>query len=92
MQQTARVFKAGNSQAVRLPKNMRFDVKDVFIWRDQKTGDIILSARPENLDYVFALLKKAEVPADFLSPQQRAQGFAERNPFADLADADQAAA
>ena len=37
--QTARVFKSGNSQAVRLPKEFRLDVKEVSITRD---GDAIV--------------------------------------------------
>ena len=37
---TARVFKSGNSQAVRLPKEFQFDAKEVAIFK--KDGDIVL--------------------------------------------------
>lgn len=37
---TARVFKSGNSQAVRLPKEFKLDVTEVGVF--QKDGDIVL--------------------------------------------------
>jgi antitoxin VapB len=37
---TAKVFKSGNSQAVRLPKEFKLDVKEVGIFRQD--GDLIL--------------------------------------------------
>lgn len=37
---TARVFKSGNSQAVRLPKDFNLDVSEVSIF--QKDGDLVL--------------------------------------------------
>jgi len=36
----AKVFKSGNSQAVRLPKDLRLDAKEVTIF--QQDGDLIL--------------------------------------------------
>jgi antitoxin VapB len=49
---TAKVFKSGNSQAVRLPAEFRFDVDEVFIERE---GDkIILSPRPTSWDDFFS--------------------------------------
>jgi antitoxin VapB len=39
---TARVFKSGNSQAVRLPKEFQFDAKEVAIFKQD--GDIVLRA------------------------------------------------
>ena len=46
MTQVARVFKSGNSQAVRLPKEFRFSVDEVEVSRE---GDaIILRPRPES--------------------------------------------
>ena len=46
--QTTRVFTNGNSQAVRLPKEFRFDGNEVFIRKDAATGDVVLSARPSS--------------------------------------------
>ena len=42
--QTAKIFKTGGSQAVRLPASFRFDTDEVAIRRDPATGDVILSA------------------------------------------------
>ena len=39
MTHTARIFRSGNSQAVRLPKEFRFDVDEVEILRD---GDAVI--------------------------------------------------
>ena len=43
MPQKAKVFTNGRSQAVRLPKEFRFEVSEVFIRRDPRTGDVVLS-------------------------------------------------
>lgn len=37
---TARVFKSGNSQAVRLPKEFKLDVAEVHVFRQD--GDLVL--------------------------------------------------
>ena len=66
MKQTAKIFTNGRSQAVRLPKEYRFDAKEVYIRKDPITGDIILSRKPENWDSFFAALKDVDVPDDFL--------------------------
>jgi Antidote-toxin recognition MazE, bacterial antitoxin len=42
---TAKLFKNGASQAVRLPAEFRLPGKEVSIRRDDKTGDVILSPR-----------------------------------------------
>ena len=46
MQQTAKIFATGRSQAVRLPLEFRFDVPEVFIRHDPATGDVVLSRKP----------------------------------------------
>ena len=43
MQQTAKIFTNGRSQAVRLPKAFRFDAEEVYIRR--VGNDVILSAK-----------------------------------------------
>jgi antitoxin VapB len=40
---TARLFTNGRSQAVRLPKEFRFEGGEVEIRRDPETGDVVLS-------------------------------------------------
>ena len=73
MRQTAKVFMTGRSQAVRLPAEFRFNSKEVFIRRDEKTGEVILSPRPNWKD-ILAMIDPADVPEDFLSPEERNQG------------------
>jgi len=51
---TAKIFKSGNSQAVRLPKEFQFDVSEVQIFR--RGDEIILKKRPRNSARVFELL------------------------------------
>ena len=86
MTQKAKLFINGRSQAVRLPAAYRFEGQEVFIRRDPETGDVILSRRPQNWDSFFDALKKAEVPDDFLSEQERNTGFETRDPFAGWQD------
>ena len=77
MSQSAKIFVNGRSQAVRLPAAYRFDCNEVFIRKDKKTGDIILSRKPDSWNAFFDLLKKVEIPEDFMtdredsSPQDR---------------------
>ena len=44
---TAKVFSTGNSQAVRLPKGFRVDVREVWISRNEHTGAIMLIPQPD---------------------------------------------
>lgn len=82
MTQTAKIFMNGRSQAVRLPAEFRFDAKEVFIRRDPKTGDVILSQKPTTWDGFFEARALADVPDDFLSEKERDQGIEEyRDPF-----------
>lgn len=82
MSHVAKLFIKGSAQMVRLPEDYRFDSKEVYIRKDPATGDVILSSRPDNWDSFFAAVKQANVPADFLSPEERRQGVQERDPFA----------
>lgn len=56
---TVKLFKNGRSQAVRLPAEFRFEGKEVFIRRDEKTGDVILSRRPESWEEFLRLRDEA---------------------------------
>ena len=73
----ARVFQSGNSQAVRLPKEFRFDADQVEIFRQGQ--DIVLRPVPVNAAAVFDLL--SSLPADFMddgredSPPQEREAF-----------------
>lgn len=63
MGKTAKLFTTGRSQAVRLPKEFRFEGQEVFI---RKEGDyVILSPRPESWDDFFA--SEARPTEDFMT-------------------------
>jgi len=51
---TARVFRSGNSQAVRLPKRFRLKSKEVEIFR--RGDEIVLLEREDNMVRAFELL------------------------------------
>lgn len=78
---TAKLFTTGRSQAVRLPMEFRFEGTEVFVRRDPKTGDVILSHKPDSWDGLFALYEHDDVPADFLTPEDRKQTTQNRDPF-----------
>ena len=61
---TAKVFRSGNSQAVRLPKQFRFKNNEVEIFRRGK--DVVLRERDEDMTRAFDLL--ANLPDDFEIP------------------------
>ncbi len=53
---TAKLFQNGQSQAVRLPKEFRFDDTEVFI---KKTGNVVqLIPRSDSWNSLFGSLKK----------------------------------
>ncbi len=66
---TAKLFQNGSSQAVRLPADFRFEGQEVFIRRDEATGDVVLSKRPAAGSWTafFTLLHEIDVPADFMA-------------------------
>ncbi len=67
----ARVFMSGRSQAVRIPAEYRFTSKEVYIRRDPRSGDLILSQAPGNWEDVYAALDKAGFPEDFLADRNQ---------------------
>ena len=56
MQRTAKPFRNGRSQAVRLPSEVGSEGEDV-----------ILSRRPESWESFFQLAQEANVPEDFMT-------------------------
>ena len=71
---TTRVFKSGNSQAVRIPKEFQFDVTELEIF--QRGDEVILRKKQDNLSDVLELF--ATLPDDFMAdgrddnpPQER---------------------
>jgi antitoxin VapB len=72
MPHTAKLFRNGRSQAVRLPAEYRFQGSEVYVRRDPATGDVILSRRPESWQDFFELMKTIDVPEDFLADREDA--------------------
>lgn len=60
---TARIFQSGNSQAVRLPKEFRFDVDEVEILR--QGDDVVLRVPRRSAAAIFDAL--ASLPDDFMA-------------------------
>lgn len=80
---TAKLFKNGASQAVRLPADFRFEGTEVYATRDETTGDVVLSTRPGEKVWVdfFDLLHEVDVPSDFMSDRPMNQPPTENNLF-----------
>ncbi len=74
---TARVFRSGNSQAVRLPKKFRLTASEVEIFR--RGDEIVLKEKAKGMATAFHLL--ANMPADLFAegrkdnPPQRRKGL-----------------
>ena len=73
--QKARVFMTGRSQAVRIPAEFRFNTEEVYVRRDQQTGDLILSQSPASWEEIYAALDEVAFPDEFMADRQ--QGVAE---------------
>jgi antitoxin VapB len=78
MTKTAKLFRNGRSQAVRLPAEFRFEGKEVVIRRDPETGDVVLSQQKNATEtwndfFELAARLRAEAPEEF-------EGFMEDRP------------
>ena len=88
---TAKVFTNGNSQAIRLPKAFRVDVDEMWIARNELTGEITLkpkdteALRQRRLDALMAAIAENPLPDNFLSDSSRLNN-PPKNPFADRED------
>lgn len=74
---TTKIFKSGNSQAVRLPKEFQFDEKEVQIFR--RGDEVVLKKKPQNLARVFELL--TELSDDFMEDGRKQPPVQEREEF-----------
>jgi antitoxin VapB len=63
---TARVFKSGNSQAVRLPKAFRLSGQEVEIFR--RGDEIVLRERQRGMERAFQLI--ANLPEDMFADER----------------------
>jgi antitoxin VapB len=59
---TAKVFRSGNSQAVRLPKEFRFEAKEVEVFR--RGDEVVLREKPANMARAYELIMS--LPEDLL--------------------------
>lgn len=73
----ARIFQSGNSQAVRLPKEFRFDVDEVEILR--RGDEVILRPVPVSGAAVFEAL--AALPQDLWPERRQDEPPQMREPF-----------
>ncbi len=77
----AKLFRNGRSQAVRLPRDFRFEGTEVNIRRDPQSGDVILSRRYKSWQDWFARLDELKPPEGFMldrkdvPPQKRKKMF-----------------
>jgi len=64
----AKLFKNGASQAVRLPAEFRFEGDEVYISRDERTQDVILSKRPgaRVWNEFFEFVRGIDIPEDWM--------------------------
>ncbi len=65
---TARVFKSGNSQAVRLPKQFRFRGKEVEIFR--RGDEVVLREKSRGMERAFEII--ANLPIEDLAEERDA--------------------
>jgi len=73
-EQTTKVFMNGNSQAVRLPADFRFNnVEKVYIRKDERSGDVILSTKPARTWASFMAMREqlGGAPEDFMADAPR---------------------
>jgi antitoxin VapB len=60
---TAKIFQSGHSQAVRLPKEFRFNVREVEILR--RGEEVVLRKKPQSAGDLFRALTAIRLPEDF---------------------------
>jgi len=80
----AKLFMTGQSQAVRLPKEYRFEGTEVEIRRDDITGEVILRPKRHSWADFYALADNTEIPADFMNEEDRLKNDPIVDPFADF--------
>lgn len=85
---TAKVFTTGNSQAIRLPKAFRVDAHEVWISKNEVTGEITLKPkdddqRKRNLAKLFKMIEENPFAEDFIPARS---DEAPRNPFEEWAE------
>jgi antitoxin VapB len=79
----AKLFMNGASQAVRLPADFRFDGDEVFITRDDATGDLLLSKKPgvKVWNEFLEFMSTVDVPEEFMAERPMNSLPGERDVF-----------
>jgi antitoxin VapB len=79
----AKLFKNGSSQAVRLPAEFRFEGDEVYVTRDEVTGDVVLSDRPGAPVWreFFEMVRSIDGGAEFMAERPMNRKPVERNIF-----------
>jgi antitoxin VapB len=74
---TAKLFKTGHSQAVRLPKACRLPGDEVWVHKNEVTGVVTLTPKKKaaaDLDELFRLIEAAVVPEEFMAERDNREG------------------
>ena len=88
----AKVFTNGHSQAIRLPKAFRVEVEEMWIAKNEVTGEITLKPKDSEtqrrlkLDALFKKIANDPFPEDFSFRDEAAPVEYPRNPFEDWAE------
>jgi len=70
MSATAKLFSTGRSQAVRLPKEFRFEGTEVLIRRNPHTGEVVLSPKPLSWQEFFELADGVQLLGEFMAERE----------------------
>jgi antitoxin VapB len=78
----AKLFKNGASQAVRLPAEFRFEGDEVYISRDPKTQNVILSTKPGSQVWgeFFEFVRGIDIPEDWMKDRPMNRIAKDREP------------
>jgi antitoxin VapB len=66
---TTRIFKSGNSQAVRLPKQFQFRGKEVEIFR--RGDEVVLREKARGMERAFWLLANMDIDVDAIEEARK---------------------
>jgi antitoxin VapB len=77
----AKLFMTGQSQAVRLPKEFRFEGTEVEIRRDDVTGEVILRPKRHSWADFYAFADQTQIPSDFMGEDDRLTDDPVADPF-----------
>jgi virulence-associated protein VagC len=62
-----KIVKTRKGEAVQLPPEFQFDCSEVWIQRDPRTFNLILTAKPDTWREFFELAEQTVIPASFMA-------------------------